>query len=353
VSEDLSYGREVIRAEAQVLLALAERLGPSFDRAVELVAGCKGRVVTTGMGKAGIIGQKISATLASTGAPSLPLHPAEAFHGDLGRIVKDDLVLAISNSGETEEIVRLVPEVRKIGARIIAVTADRNSALARHADVVLELGRIDEACPLGLAPSCSTTAMLALGDALALAVLKRRNFSKEDFARYHPAGDLGRQLLTVQEVMRTGERFPVVGEETTVTEALDAITQSKDRSGSVAGSVSVVDSEGKLVGIFTDGDLRRHLQEEGSTLLEREVKEVMTRGPRLFIRMGRLAAEALRIMADNQIDDLPVVDEEFHPQGNIDIQDLLQVGLVLSTNLRRPDRQDETPTDEPHRQESG
>jgi len=349
VSDDLSYGRGIIRAEAQVLLALAERLGPSFDEAVELMLGCKGRVVTTGMGKAGIIGQKISATLASTGAPSLPLHPAEAFHGDLGRITKDDLVLAISNSGETDEVVRLVPEVKKIGARIIAITADSDSALARHADVVLELGRIDEACPLGLAPSCSTTAMLALGDALALAVLKRRNFSKEDFARYHPAGDLGRQLLTVQEVMRTGEGFPVVGQGTTVKEALQAISQSRDRSGSVAGSVSVVDEAGKLVGIFTDGDLRRHLQEEGSTLLERQIKEVMTRGPRLYIRTGRLAAEALRIMAENQIDDLPVVDEEFHPRGNIDIQDLLQVGLVLSTNPRRPDRGDETPAHEPRR----
>ncbi len=353
MSDNLSYGREVIRAEAQVLLALAERLGPSFARVVELVLDCPGRVVTTGMGKAGIIGQKISATLASTGTPSLPLHPAEAFHGDLGRIVKDDLVLAISNSGETEEIVRLVPEVKKIGACIIAMTANSDSALARHADVVLELGRIDEACPLGLAPSCSTTAMLALGDALALAVLKRRNFSKEDFARYHPAGDLGRQLLKVEEVMRTGEHFPIVGEDTSVREALKAIAQSKDRSGSVAGSVSVVDPEGKLVGIFTDGDLRRHLQKEGPELLARAIKEVMTQGPRLFIRKGRLAAEALRIMAQHQIDDLPVVDEEFRPQGNVDIQDLLQVGLVLSTNPRRPSRGDEAPADEPHKQESG
>ncbi len=353
MSDDLSYGQEVLRTEAQVLLALADRLGPSFARAVELVLDCPGRVVTTGMGKAGIIGQKISATLASTGTPSLPLHPAEAFHGDLGRIVRDDLVLAISNSGETEEIVRLVPEVKKIGARIMAMTANSDSALARHADVVLELGRIDEACPLGLVPSCSTTAMLALGDALALAVLKRRNFSKEDFARYHPAGDLGRQLLKVEEVMRTGERFPVVEESTSVREALKAIAQSKDRSGSVAGSVSVVDPEGKLVGIFTDGDLRRHLQKEGPELLARAIKEVMTQGPRLFIRKGRLAAEALRIMAQHQIDDLPVVDEEFRPQGNVDIQDLLQVGLVLSTNPRRPSRGDEAPADEPHKQESG
>ena len=353
MSDDLSYGQEVLRAEARVLLALADRLGPSFSRAVELVLGCHGRVVTTGMGKAGIIGQKISATLASTGTPSLPLHPAEAFHGDLGRIVKDDLVLAISNSGETEEIVRLVPEVKKIGARIMAMTADSHSALARHADVVLELGRIDEVCPLGLAPSCSTTAMLAVGDALALAVLRRRDFSKEDFARYHPAGDLGRQLLKVEEVMRTGERFPVVEEGTSVREALRAIAASKDRSGSVAGSVSVTNAEGKLVGIFTDGDLRRHLQTEGPELLERKISEVMTRGPRLFIRTGRLAAEALRIMAQHQIDDLPVVDEEFRPQGNVDIQDLLQVGLVLSTNPRRPGHGHEAPADEPHREESG
>ena len=346
VSEDLEYGREVIRAEAETLLGLADRLGPAFAQAVEMVLECRGRVVTTGMGKAGIVGEKVSATLASTGTPSLPLHPAEAFHGDLGRIVEDDVVLAISNSGETEEIVRLVPEVKKIGARIIAVTANRDSPLARYADVVLELGRIDEACPLGLAPSCSTTAMLALGDALALAVLKRRNFSKEDFARYHPAGDLGRQLLTVEEVMRTGERFPVVREGTTVGEALRAIARSTERSGSVAGSVAVVDGEGRLVGIFTDGDLRRHLQGQGPGLLKRPIEEVMTPGPRLFIRGGRLAAEALRIMAEHQIDDLPVVDEDFHPLGNIDIQDLLQVGLVLSTNPKRPCRADEAPADE-------
>ena len=336
MSEELLYGQEVIRSEAQALLALAERLGPSFGQAVGLILGCPGRVVTTGMGKAGIIGEKLSATLASTGTPSLHLHPAEAFHGDLGRIVKEDVVLAISNSGETEELVRLVPEVKKIGARIIAITANASSPLGRYADVVLELGEIEEACPLGLAPSCSTTAMLALGDALALAVLKRRNFSKEDFARYHPAGDLGRQLLKVEEVMRTGERFPVVREETTVREALGALARSKDRSGSVAGSVSVVNREGKLVGIFTDGDLRRHLESEGAALLERKIKEVMTPGPRKYIQVGRLAAEALRLMAESQIDDLPVVDEQFRPQGNIDIQDLLQVGLVLSTNPRRP-----------------
>lgn len=341
VSEDVTYGREVIRAEARALAALVDRLDDSFAQAVELILNCHGRVVTTGMGKAGIVGQKVSATLASTGTPSLPLHPAEAFHGDLGRIVKDDVVLVISNSGETAEIVQLVPELKKIGARIIAITGGRESPLARYADVVLNLGHIEEACPLGLAPSCSTTAMLALGDALALAVLKRRNLSKEDFARYHPAGDLGRQLLTVEEVMRTGQNFPVVGDATSVKEALRAIARSKDRSGSVAGSVCVVDAGGRLVGIFTDGDLRRHLLSEGPSLLNQAIKEVMTRGPRLFIRSGRLATEALRIMAENQVDELPVVDEEFHPLGNIDIQDLLQVGLVLSTQPKRPRRENE------------
>jgi arabinose-5-phosphate isomerase len=341
VSEDVAYGQEVIRAEARALSALVDRLDESFARAAELILNCHGRVVTTGMGKAGLIGQKISATLASTGTPSLPLHPAEAFHGDLGRIVKDDVVLAISNSGETAEIVELVPEVKKIGARIIAITGGGDSSLARHADVVLNLGHIEEACPLGLAPSCSTTAMLALGDALALTVLKRRNFSKEDFARYHPAGDLGRQLLTVEEVMRTGGNFPVVGEETSVEEALRAIARSKDRSGSVAGSVCVVNPRGRLIGIFTDGDLRRHLESEGPDLLKRAITDVMTRGPRLFIRSGRLATEALRIMAENKVDELPVVDEEFHPLGNIDIQDLLEVGLVFSTHPKRPRRESE------------
>ena len=336
VSEDVTYGQEVIRAEARALSALVGRLDESFAQAVELILACHGRVVTTGIGKAGIVGQKVSATLASTGTPSLPLHPVEAFHGDLGRIVKDDVVLAISNSGETAEIVQLVPELKKIGARIIAITGSRESALARHADVVLNLGHIEEACPLGLAPSCSTTAMLALGDALALAVSKRRHLSKEDFARYHPAGDLGRQLLTVEEVMRTGGNFPVVGDGTSVEEALRAIARSKDRSGSVAGSVCVVDGGGRLVGIFTDGDLRRHLESEGAGLLKRAIKEVMTPGPRLFIEAGRLAAEALRLMAENQIDDLPVVDDEFHPLGNIDIQDLLGVGWCFPPSRSVP-----------------
>ena len=348
MTDDVSYGREVICTEGEALLALADRLGPSFAEVVELILGCQGRVVTTGMGKAGIVGQKVSATLASTGTPSLSLHPAEAFHGDLGRIVRHDVVLAISNSGETEEIVRLVPEVKKIGASIIAMTGDAHSTLGRYADVTLELGKIEEACPLGLAPSCSTTAMLALGDAVALAVLKRRNLSKEDFARYHPAGDLGRQLLKVEEVMRTGELFPVVHRTTKVKDALKTIARSKDRSGSVAGSVSIVDDGGKLVGIFTDGDLRRHLESEGAALLDRPVEEVMTPGPRLHIQVGRLATEALRIMAENQIDDLPVVDDDFHPQGNIDIQDLLQVGLVLSTNPRRPQQNQGAGAHDPH-----
>jgi len=343
LSEDLSYGREVVQAEARTLLDLADRMGESFVEAVELVLTCKGRVVTTGMGKAGIIGRKISATLASTGTPSLSLNPAEAFHGDLGRIVRDDVVLAISNSGETEEVVRLVPEMKKIGVGIIAMTGHADCSLARYADVTLELGHIIEVCPLGLAPSCSTTAMLALGDALALTVLKRRNFAKEDFARYHPAGDLGRSLLTVDEVMRTGEHFVVVPQDITVSSALKTIARSKDRSGSIAGSVSVVDSRGTLVGIFTDGDLRRHLETEGAELLSRPIGEVMTRGPRLYIHTGRLAAEALRIMADNQIDDLPVVDEQFRCRGNIDIQDLLQVGLVLSTNPKRPNWEQNEP----------
>ena len=317
---DLNRAREVLRTEAQAILSLVDRLGPDFTSAVAAVAGCEGHLVVTGMGKAGLIAQKVSATFASTGTPSIFLHPAEAYHGDLGRVGPDDLVLVLSNSGETEEVVRLLPPLRRIGAKIVALTASRQSTLGKNADLVIELGRIDEACPLGLAPSATTTALLALGDALAFCVFESRGFDREKFAFYHPGGDLGRRLLKVSDVMRTGERNPVVREETPVTEAVAAITRAR------AGAVCVVDAAGRLAGIFTDGDLRRTMGRDAK-LLAGKIAEVMTRSPK-SIGPDRLADEAVRVLREKKIDELPVVNDKGEPVGMLDVQDLLDVGAV-------------------------
>jgi arabinose-5-phosphate isomerase len=317
---DLEKAREVLRTEAQALLALAGRLGADFESAVSAIAACKGHLVVTGMGKAGLVGQKISATFASTGTPSIFLHPAEAYHGDLGRVVREDVVLALSTSGETEEVARLLPPLRQIGAKIVAVTASRASTLGRNADLVIELGKIEEACPLGLAPSATTTAILGLGDALALCVLEARGFDKEKFAFYHPGGDLGRKLMKVSDVMRTGERNPVVPEETPLPEAIKRITEAR------AGAVVVVDRSGKLSGIFTDGDFRRKIGQDPS-LITAKIRDVMTRSPRT-IAPDRLASEALKVLREKKIDELPVVNGNGEPVGMLDVQDLLDVGVV-------------------------
>ena len=317
---DLDRAREVLKTEAQALLDLAGRLGADFAAAVDAVAACKGHLVVTGMGKAGLIGQKISATFASTGTPSIFLHPAEALHGDLGRVLADDVVLVLSNSGETAEVAALLPALRRIGAKIVALTATRDSTLGRNADAVVELGRIEEACPLGLAPSATTTALLGLGDALAFAVFERRGFDREKFALFHPGGDLGRRLLKVSEVMRNGDRHPIVKEDTPVTEAIAAITKAR------AGAVSVVGADGKLTGIFTDGDLRRTMG-RNPALLTGRIADVMTRSPKTILP-DRLAAEALRLLREKKIDELPVVDASGRPVGMLDVQDLLDVGTV-------------------------
>ena len=314
------YAKEVLALEARAIQGLIERIDEAFERAVALILNCKGRVVVTGLGKAGIIGQKVSATLASTGTPSLWFHPAEALHGDLGRVIKDDILIMLSNSGETEEIVRLIDPIKKIGSPIIAITGNKDSTLARNCDLLLDMGRISEACPLGLAPSASTTAMLALGDALALTVLKNRDFGPEKYAFYHPGGALGRRLLRVQEVMRTGPHNPIISQEKTVREALFAITEAR------AGAVSVIDEEGRLAGIFTDGDLRRHLQAEPNVDAE-VLRNVMTKKPKT-LRPECLASEALRILKENKIDELPVIDDEGRPIGMVDVQDILDVELV-------------------------
>jgi len=316
-----NIAKEVLRIERDALTALIGRIGYDFERAVNAICRIKGRVIVTGMGKPGFIAQKISATLSSTGTPSLYLHPAEALHGDLGRVTRDDLIVALSNSGETEEIVKLLPIVKKIGARLVALTGNVHSTLGRFADYAIDVSVKREACSLGLAPTTSTTAMLAMGDALAVALLEKKGFREKDFAFFHPGGILGKRLiLKVADIMRKGADNPVVSENMPVKSVLVAITRAR------AGSASVVDAGGRLVGIFTDGDLRRHVESE-PRLIEKKVKDVMTKNP-ASIKKERLAAEAFDILRSKKIDELPVVDDKKRPIGLLDVQDLLKAGLV-------------------------
>jgi arabinose-5-phosphate isomerase len=281
----------------------------------------KGRVVVSGMGKTGIIAQKFSATLSSTGTPSLFLHSAEAIHGDLGKVTGEDVVVILSNSGGTDEIKQLLPLLKKIGAKIIALTGNKDSVLAKYSDAVLDVSVKKEACPLGLAPTASTTAALALADALAVCLLERKSFKEKDFAFYHPGGILGRRLiLKVEDIMRKGPANPIINEEKKVSQVLVKITEAR------AGSASIVNNKGKLTGIFTDGDLRRHLETDPD-LSQRRVKEVMTKNPTV-IQKEMLAAEAMRILREKKIDELPVVDKQKRPVGLLDVQDLLKAGLV-------------------------
>lgn len=318
----LARGLEVLRLEAEALQALTGRLGDSFQRACRLVLDCKGAVVVSGMGKAGLIGQKISATFASTGTPSHFLHPAEAVHGDLGRVRPEDLVLALSKSGATREMLQLVPAVRAIGARLVAICGTADSPLGHHADVVIEMGDTPEACPLGLSPTVSTTMMLGLGDALAMAVLEGREFTREEFARFHPAGALGKQLMRVGEMMRTGEMVPLLRAGSTLRAALQVMTGTPGRPGAAI----VVDEQGGLRGIFTDGDLRR-LASSGVLPLDEPVDLHMARAPR-SIEGGMLVGDVLRIVRDTHIDQLPVVaDGTRRVIGLVDVQDLLEVRL--------------------------
>jgi arabinose-5-phosphate isomerase len=313
--------RQVLKIEADSIKRLSTRINKDFERAVNLIFSCRGRVVVTGMGKAGIIGNKISATLASTGTPSLWLHSGEAIHGDIGRVTKEDVIIAISNSGETEEVVKLIPNIKKIGAKLIALTGNMRSSVAKNSDAALDISIKKEACPLGLAPMASTTTMLAMGDALCAALIDKRGFKKTDFAFLHPGGSLGKQLLLkVEDIMRKGPQNPIVKEGTRVRDVLLRITAAR------AGSATVVDGKGRLKGIFTDGDLRRHLRKDPD-LSRKKVKDVMTRNPQT-LRKGRLAAEALRILREYKVDEIPIVDERGHAIGLVDVQDLLRAGLV-------------------------
>ena len=321
MDENIDYGREVLRLEAAAIGMQRDLLGPSFTEAVELVLHCAGDVVLTGMGKSGIIAQKISATLASTGTRSFFLHPAEAIHGDLGRLDQSDLVIALSNSGSSEEIRNLIPAIKRIGATLIGVTAKQDSSLGRHSDCLLLQPGAPEACPVGLAPTTSTTVQLAVGDALSMTVAKRRNFTREEYARYHPGGALGRSLLRVHELMAQKETVPPATSGVTTRKALvDA-----GGLGRRPGALPIVDADGHLAGLLTDGDVRRHVLVD-PTFIERPIDEVMTRNP-ISVQVNDLAASAWRVMRERNFDELPVVDGDGMYRGLLDVQDLLKAGF--------------------------
>jgi arabinose-5-phosphate isomerase len=316
-----AHGRAVIELEAQAVAALRERINHDFEQACGIVLACAGRVVVTGMGKSGHIGGKLAATLASTGTPAFFVHPGEAQHGDLGMIQPQDVVIAISNSGETGEILTILPIIKRLGARLIAMTGNPKSSLARQADVHLDVGVEKEACPLNLAPTSSTTAALAMGDALAVALLKARDFTPEDFARSHPGGKLGRRLLLyVRDLMHSGERIPQVAESAGLREAL------LEMSSKGLGMTAIVDGSGRLTGIFTDGDLRRALN-KGIDVYQARITDIMTRNPKT-IGADTLAAEAVAFMQSKNINGLYVVDSDLKVLGALNMHDLLRAGVV-------------------------
>jgi arabinose-5-phosphate isomerase len=320
-AEALAYGREVIRAEARALEGIAERLDQSFLDAVALIGACRGAVMVTGIGKAGLIGQKLTATFASTGARAHFLHPAEAFHGDLGRVHADDVVLALSQSGESSEVVQLLPALNQFGVKIIAVTANHSSTLGRAAAVVLPLGKLEEACSLGLAPSTSTTAMLALGDALALAVSRQRGFRPEDFARFHPGGALGLKLSSVDDHMRRLAECRVARANQSIREVLVSST----RPGRRSGAIMLLDAEQRLAGLFTDSDLARLIERRSDAALDRPISEVMIHSP-TTVRSGERMTAAIEILTARKFSELPVVDQQGRPIGMIDVTDV--VGML-------------------------
>jgi arabinose-5-phosphate isomerase len=317
-AEALAFAREVLRIEAQAVERVRDRLGLSIARAAELIFRCSGSVIVTGMGKAGLVGQKLAATLASTGTRAFPLHPAEAVHGDLGRIRTGDVVIALSQSGETDEVLRLIPALRRLGASLVAVTERASSSLGRMADLCVALGPIEEACPLGLAPSASTTALMAVGDALALLVSRMRDFRAEDFALYHPAGSLGRKLLRVEDVMRTGARLRRARVDETVRAVFVRLAGPRRRSGAVL----IEDEDQHLLGIFTDSDLARLFEKRRESDLDLPIGGVMTIDP-IQITVGATLAEAVEMLKARKISELPVVDRGGHLVGLIDVTDLI------------------------------
>jgi arabinose-5-phosphate isomerase len=316
---DIALARRVLQTEAAAILALVDRLDHRFEDAIRLLLECRGRVIVTGMGKSGIICRKISATLASTGTPAFFLHPAEAIHGDLGVLQTDDVIVALSYSGETEEILRLLETIKRLGARLVAITGDCASTLGRAADVALDCRVSEEACPLNLVPTASTTAALALGDALAMALLVAKGFRQEDFANLHPGGKLGKRLMRVEQLMQGGDLAPIVRLDTPMKDLIHEMTSKR------LGMACVVDGDRALVGIVTDGDLRRHMSATAS-LMERTAADVMTRNP-ITIRPDTLAAEALNVLEQRKITAIVVVDDARNVLGVMHLHDLWRTEL--------------------------
>jgi len=321
LSASLQSARRTLDIEARAVASLAVRLDESFAHAVDLVLACSGRAVVSGMGKSGHVARKIASTLASTGTPAFFVHPAEASHGDLGMITAQDVLIALSNSGESAELLAIVPLIKRQGAKLIAITGSPNSSLAREADAHLDAGVEEEACPLGLAPTASTTAALALGDALAVALLEARGFSREQFARSHPGGALGRRLLTyVRDVMREGDALPCVPRSAKLSQAIAEMS----RKG--LGMTAVVDEQTRVIGIFTDGDLRRALQGP-LDVHNTPIEQVMSAHPRT-IKRDQLAVEAVKLMEDHRISQILVVDETFRLIGALNMHDLFRAKVV-------------------------
>ncbi|MEW5742448.1 MAG: KpsF/GutQ family sugar-phosphate isomerase [Myxococcota bacterium] len=321
-SAQLAWARTVLENEAKAIASLSARVELDFLEAVEAIHRVKGRVVVTAIGKPGFIAQKLSATLSSVGVPSLYLHPAEAAHGDLGRVARGDVVIALSNSGATEELLRLVGPLKRLEVTLIVITGDKRSPLARGADVVVDIGPIDEACPMGLVPTASSAALHAVCDALAMTVAWRREFTAAEYARFHPGGKLGRSVMLVKELMRSGEANPLVRDTATLAEVVVVMTNTPGRPG----AANVVDAKGRLKGIFTDGDLRR-LAEKRALDLKTKVRDVMARQPRC-VGPDELVLTAAALMREAKIDQVPVVDREGCAVGLLDVQDLLAARVV-------------------------
>lgn len=320
MNDPQEHGRRVVRIEASAVAALETRIGPEFARAVDVVSGAQGRVVVTGMGKSGIIARKIVATMNSTGTPAIFLHPGDAVHGDLGTVQKNDVVICISKSGDSDEIRHLLPVFRKLGVPVIALVGNLRSELAQKSDIVLDASVVEEACPHDLAPTASTTAALVMGDALAVALLQKRHFTKEDFALFHPGGNLGKKLLLeVDQLMISGEALPVVREEVSLSEAIVEMTSKR------LGATCVVNAAGRLTGIITDGDLRRLLQRT-TTVGQMRAMDVMTKSPKT-IRPTILAATALEQMEHFKITQFVVTDEAERPVGMVHLHDLVKAGI--------------------------
>lgn len=318
----LDIAKKVLKTEAEAVLALTEKLNSDFEKAVEIIFKSRGRVVVTGMGKSGLVGKKIAATLASTGTPSFFLHPAEASHGDLGMVTSDDVMIAISNSGDTSEIMELVPFLKRFNVSLISMTGNPDSALAKAADINIDVSVKEEACPMGIVPTASTTAALAMGDALAVVLLQKRGFKEEDFASFHPGGSLGKKLfITVRDLMHTGDALPLVPPDTPLMNAVIEISSKR------LGLAIVADADRKILGIITDGDVRRGMEKWGKAFFDMRAGEVMMQNAKI-ISDGELAAKALSIMESYSITSLLVPDEEGRAKGIIHLHDILKQGIA-------------------------